>query len=327
MDQQPSALKLTYSTLEETIENAKSIGLSNRDIETQILDCLMSRFEDLEGLVEIAHTTESLNKKLNGLVEASLKSLDWYTEMVMDALFNITTETNLVSEIKDILDELNIISCVGRHQTAVIEPFMSEMLHQSLDTNDKDFHDSTRLRNRIEELQNTAQSTYRALQDLLDLKQKQASVIEARSARRDAKASADQAEASTSLAYETVKQGWSIMIFTIVTIIFLPLSFFTGLFGMNAKELLSADFSISFYSAIMYPISFVIICVSLGLALNTEFRLLAQLALRKTLRFTLLSKLWRSRFGFGSCASAISNSIEQEKRRKRASHKYKKWEV
>jgi hypothetical protein len=58
------------------------------------------------------------------------------------------------------------------------------------------------------------------LQDLLDLKQKQASVIEARSARRDAKASADQAEASTSLAYETVKQGWSIMIFTIVTIIF-----------------------------------------------------------------------------------------------------------
>lgn len=138
----------------------------------------------------------------------------------MDDLFDITNETSLVSEIKDILDELNIISCVGRHQAAVIEPFMLEMLNQTLDTTDKDFHDGTRLRNRIEELQKTAQSTYTALQDLLDLKQKQASVIEARSARRDAKASADQAEASTSLAYETVRQGWSIMIFTIVTIIF-----------------------------------------------------------------------------------------------------------
>jgi hypothetical protein len=140
--------------------------------------------------------------------------------MVMDDLFDITEETYLVSEIKDILDELNIISCVGRHQASVIEPFMLEMLHQTLDTKDKDFHDGTRLRDRIDELQRTAQSTYTALQDLLDLKQKQASVIEARSARRDAKASADQAEASTSLAYETVRQGWSIMVFTIVTIIF-----------------------------------------------------------------------------------------------------------
>jgi hypothetical protein len=58
---------------------------------------------------------------------------------------------------------------------------------------------------------------------LLDLKQKQASVIEARSARKEVKASSDQAEASVSLAYEAVKQGWSIMLFTIVTIIFVRL--------------------------------------------------------------------------------------------------------
>jgi hypothetical protein len=50
-------------------------------------------------------------------------------------------------------------------------------------------------------------------------------VIEARSARKEAKGSADQAETSTSLAYETVKQGWSIMIFTIVTIIFVSVTY------------------------------------------------------------------------------------------------------
>jgi hypothetical protein len=58
------------------------------------------------------------------------------------------------------------------------------------------------------------------LQHQLDLKQKQISVIEARAARKDAKSSAAQAEISLSLTTETVKQGWSIMIFTVVTIIF-----------------------------------------------------------------------------------------------------------
>jgi len=143
-------------------------------------------------------------------------------------------------------------------------------------------------------------------------------VIEARYARRDAKASSEQADASASLAYESVKQGWSIMIFTIVTIIFLPLSFFTGLFGMNAKELLAADYSIGFYSEIMYPISFVITCFSLGLALNTEFRLLVPLTLRK---------LWRSKFGLAWCASKISELLRTERRERAASHTYKEWEV
>jgi hypothetical protein len=66
---QPSALKLTYTVLEETIENARSIGLSNLDIETQILDCLKSRFEDLEGLVEIAHTVSTKNKERDNLLK------------------------------------------------------------------------------------------------------------------------------------------------------------------------------------------------------------------------------------------------------------------
>ena len=77
----------------------------------------------------------------------------------MDDLFDITKETALVSEIKDILDELNIISSVMRHQAAVIEPFMVQMLHQPLNMKD----DSTRLRNYVEELQTTARSTYAAV--------------------------------------------------------------------------------------------------------------------------------------------------------------------
>lgn len=142
----------------------------------------MARFTDLETIVETAHSvgdnyrtiarktandfhtqTASLNKKLNSLADAAFKSLDWYTELAMEHLFDITTETNLMTEIKDILDELNIIGSVGRQQTSVIKPFMQDMLNQSLDTQDKSFHDSTRLETQIEELQKTAKSTYRAV--------------------------------------------------------------------------------------------------------------------------------------------------------------------
>jgi hypothetical protein len=68
-----------------------------------------------------------------------------------------------MTEIKDILDELNIMGSVQRQQASVIKPFMRDMLNQSLDTLDKSFHDSTRLEIQIEELQKTAQSTYTAV--------------------------------------------------------------------------------------------------------------------------------------------------------------------
>jgi hypothetical protein len=142
----------------------------------------MARFTDLETIVMTAHSvsalsklmlpvegltilfqTVSLSKKLNSLVKAAFKSLEWYTDLAMDHLFDITTETNLMTEIKDILDELNIMSSVQRQQASVINPFMREMLNQSLDTQDKSFHDSTRLEIQIEELQKTAQSTYTAV--------------------------------------------------------------------------------------------------------------------------------------------------------------------
>lgn len=60
------------------------------------------------------------------------------------------------------------------------------------------------------------------LNHLLSLKQQQASIIEAKLALKRAD--------------ESVTQGRSVMLFTIVTIIFLPLSFMTSVFGMNSAE-------------------------------------------------------------------------------------------
>jgi hypothetical protein len=75
------------------------------------------------------------------------------------------------------------------------------------------------------------------------------------------------------------------------------------------------------------PVSFAITCLSLGLALNTKFRLLAQLVLRQVLRYTFLTWLWRSKLGFGRCADAIYSAIDREKRRRRAKYDFEKWEI
>jgi Mg2+ and Co2+ transporter CorA len=60
------------------------------------------------------------------------------------------------------------------------------------------------------------------VENLLDLKQKQANVDESRLARWEAEV--------------TQTQSRSVMVFTIFTVIFLPLSFFTSLFGINVRE-------------------------------------------------------------------------------------------
>lgn len=66
-----------------------------------------------------------------------------------------------------------------------------------------------------------------ALNHLLDLKQKQSNVWEARSAREGAE--------------ETSRQGNVMVVFTMVTIIFLPLSFMASFFALNVAEFPSDD--------------------------------------------------------------------------------------
>ncbi|TGO77906.1 hypothetical protein BELL_0086g00120 [Botrytis elliptica] len=82
----------------------------------------------------------------------------------------------------------------------------------------------------LQQLEDSAREISEQLRDLLTLKQQQASIIEA--------------TASLDLADESVHQGRSIMIFTIITIIFLPLSFMSSIFGMNAVEFTGSSNSV-----------------------------------------------------------------------------------
>jgi hypothetical protein len=81
----------------------------------------------------------------------------------------------------------------------------------------------------IERMEYQAERLYGRIRDILDLKQKHAIVVEARASRAQAEATHRQAAAAA-------QHGQTILVFTIVTVIFLPLSFLAAFFAININE-------------------------------------------------------------------------------------------
>jgi type IV secretory pathway TraG/TraD family ATPase VirD4 len=71
-------------------------------------------------------------------------------------------------------------------------------------------------------------------------------------------------------ATETLKQGRSIMLFTVVTIIFLPLGFCASVFGMNTAEFNGGLLTLHAEFYYMFPISIAIIFTSFILAFSSS---------------------------------------------------------
>ncbi|KAJ5574827.1 hypothetical protein N7450_008726 [Penicillium hetheringtonii] len=160
---------------------------------------------------------------------------DYYDDeepLFVDRLLDIGEETDLLAETKDIRDELNMIHAVLEHQKHVLSDLQEVICeiyhgqHRSQYDVKKRFKDQQRTIDMhlkdLDRMDKQAERIYHSITDLLDLKQKHANAFEARFAR-------DQAAGTT-------RQSKTIMVFTIVTIIFLPLSFITSIFTINMKE-------------------------------------------------------------------------------------------
>ncbi|KAH0848082.1 hypothetical protein FOPE_01699 [Fonsecaea pedrosoi] len=142
-------------------------------------------------------------------------------------------EIALLEEIKDIRDELNILRSICTDQDAVLKT-LSKLATGGDDSEGKtvandltlDYYRQrsnidTRIA-RIDKMQRDILMAYDAMNHLLDLKQKDANILEAVEARHQAEA--------------TTKQGRTIMVFTIVTIIFLPMSFLASIYALNIQS-------------------------------------------------------------------------------------------
>ncbi|EEH19036.2 hypothetical protein PABG_01355 [Paracoccidioides brasiliensis Pb03] len=171
-------------------------------------------------------------------------------------VFSISNETKLLVEVKDIIDELGILHMILSDQAKPAEDFSKLFAeHKKIKNGSINDENSSSIRYpvlenhlyRVEKMQKLANQTYKALYNLLDLKQKQNNVSEALSARKQAETASDQAKATTELterglenanlarkqADETIRQGRTVLVFTVVTIIFLPLSFMAAFFAIN----------------------------------------------------------------------------------------------
>ena len=193
----------------------------------------------------------------------------------INQLLDVGAETDLLAEIKDIRDELDIIRMVLDHQKhlmpelkdAVKAVYQTERSHGRVRKCEKVFDEQEKtISNPIKDINRMevqANRVYESIRSLLDLKQKHANAFEARFAR-------DQAAG-------TQRQGQTIMVFTIVTIIFLPLSFITAFFAVNIEQFphpggvgSSAEIPLGYASAYIFGIGLAISVPAIAVALSVD---------------------------------------------------------
>ena|ERR1700722_9264317 len=78
-----------------------------------------------------------------------------------EALFDIEEETYLITQIKDVLDELNIISCVQRQQDAVTKPFFRHICRETTKKEMLGYNDGAKIRAHFDEMVRAAENTYK----------------------------------------------------------------------------------------------------------------------------------------------------------------------
>ncbi|KAJ8112007.1 hypothetical protein ONZ43_g5490 [Nemania bipapillata] len=219
------------------------------------------------------------------------------------ALLDINPEGRLDKEIEDIIEELDIMIHLANTHNDILRKFVAQSEHilnprgefkkntefqpytrsgtnspLSGTENEKEVEREKRATayrsfkqkanevqaralDHIKELEKLRQSAKKTAEDvlhLLEMKQQQASVFQAWQAMKQSD--------------ETIKQGQSIMTFTLVTIVFLPLSFLSSVFGMNNKEFGSGSWNISRQIIYIFSISAGVVFFSLLLAFSSWIR-------------------------------------------------------
>ncbi|EAW18527.1 uncharacterized protein NFIA_084790 [Aspergillus fischeri NRRL 181] len=165
-------------------------------------------------------------------------------------------------ELRDIMDELGTIMNLLEQQTTTVKTMARYFEDRGYG---KIFVEATlarldEYRNQVQEMRENTILAQKAVENLLDLKQEQANVDESRLARWEAEV--------------TQTQSRSVMVFTIFTVIFLPLSFFTSLFGINVQEWSGTETNPDFRQMFLIagPSSVAIIVIALLLAFNETLR-------------------------------------------------------
>ncbi|KAI0520827.1 hypothetical protein F5B22DRAFT_598556 [Xylaria bambusicola] len=203
-------------------------------------------------------------------------------------LLDINIEGDLEREIEDVVEELDIMLHITNTYKDIVKRYVEQAEHiidrdgklsQSFqrylaeeDNPTKEEEDyrsfklkadecQERVNSHIKDLESLRGSAKNAAEDvlhLLSMKQQQASVVQAWQAVRQSE--------------ETIKQGRSIMVFTLATIVFLPLSFLTSVFGMNNREFGDNNWGLRTQLTYIFGISAGVVFISLLFAFSARLR-------------------------------------------------------
>ncbi|KAL9111061.1 MAG: hypothetical protein Q9227_004494 [Pyrenula ochraceoflavens] len=288
------------SDIVETV--LRHIGKKNRHplktafdlAELIVSKCVGTVFDHSDIAIEKLHFAEFFENSIGNVTNKEAKLFNQFADLSehrasqenkenepstdLDALFDISKETKLIKEIKDIRDELHIVSSVLSDQDSVLLDMQSAIVAMKQQHGDDQravekgastpqaapTHHSLRGRVRrhiatVEKLEKQSEKTYVALKDLLDLKQKQANVSEARSQRKQAQESAKQGTIANGRAETDTNQ--------------LPLSFLASFFALDIAEFTKNReglMSLGYVSKIMFPVTLGVVALSLFLAFRVD---------------------------------------------------------
>ena len=213
-----------------------------------------------------------------------------------------------------------MISMVLKNQTSILESMESGVLEELKGSHNQQKQSEAKKRFReqlkvvdvhlkdVDRMDMQARGIYTSLTHLLDLKQKHANAFEARFAR-------DQAAFSG-------RQGQTIMVFTIVTIVFLPMSFIAAFFAIPVREFANdagaPSLPLGYVAKIMFGIGFAISIPLVALAFSVDnVGVLIKRAAQSLIRWTRKSKRRsKPRSRSRSPASTEKRNREQLRRRR-----------
>ena len=196
---------------------------------------------------------------------------------LLDELLDISEEVDLMNEIKDVHEELVFLKALFNTQLNVLAEVKSAMTFRSTEREDAPklisviercgrlYDNLDQRRIKIEEMDEMAWRTYKNLNNLFDLKQKQANVLEAHYSRK--------------VAQDSSRNSIAFLIFTVVSIIFLPLTFVAQFMALPVQSWPhnssgNLNFTLSYVSSRVFGIGIAIAVCVVAMAFSLNFFIL-----------------------------------------------------
>ncbi|RAH47399.1 uncharacterized protein BO95DRAFT_493259 [Aspergillus brunneoviolaceus CBS 621.78] len=265
-----------------------------------VKECAGAFFDPMKNVDDGFRFLDMFSNSISRIADGEVACYQRFVKMLrvssQQNLMDIDTESDLLREIKDILDELRMIRVVMEDQLKVIAairaPFLCAQKSQDPRVWDDVRESVERYLDKVRSMQNEGQATVNSLNALMDLRQRHATLWEAKS---------------------TGMQGNTITVFTVVTILFLPASFMASFFALpimqfskaESSDSLDLSYVVKWLMAFTVPVA--LFFISIAFYINDILNFLSRISghERRVARFS--AEAWKQQIGQGIIAPEPDN--------------------